>query len=122
MAGQAEHFETMKDSMPLEARLFYADYFDNYSKYFSSVSRPSKLEKLQDPRIYQAFEGALLDKYPSAIYKCVLFSFALKLGPRLFLGEMDTCSGLEEKGRFLRVPRVRGKREVPSYSQGPKRN
>nr|XP_034177503.1 D-beta-hydroxybutyrate dehydrogenase, mitochondrial [Osmia lignaria] len=69
MAGQAEHFKMMMDSMPEEAKHFYADYFNNYCKYFSSVSQATKFEKLQDPRIYEVFEGALLDKYPSAIYK-----------------------------------------------------
>ncbi|CAK9813909.1 Estradiol 17-beta-dehydrogenase 2 [Anthophora quadrimaculata] len=69
LARQAEHFEAMRRSMSEEARTFYGDYFDTYSQYFASVTQGTKLEKLQDSRIYEVFEDALLDKYPSAIYK-----------------------------------------------------
>lgn len=57
--------------MSEEARAFYGDYFTRYSQYFSSVSQGTNVEKLQDSGIYEVFEGALLDKYPSAIYKYV---------------------------------------------------
>ncbi|XP_076659781.1 SDR family oxidoreductase shroud isoform X2 [Halictus rubicundus] len=69
LARQGEQFETMRRSMTEEARIFYGDYFTSYSQYFGSVSHGGNLEKLPDPRIYEVFEGALLDKYPSALYK-----------------------------------------------------
>ncbi|XP_076299531.1 SDR family oxidoreductase shroud [Lasioglossum baleicum] len=69
LARQAEQFETMRKSMTEEARIFYGDYFTSYSQYFGSVAKGGNLEKLPDQRIYEIFEGALLDKYPSAIYK-----------------------------------------------------
>ncbi|XP_076392449.1 SDR family oxidoreductase shroud [Megachile rotundata] len=69
MARQTEHTQEMLDSMPKEAQSFYGDYLSSYFQYFTSVTQGSKLEKLQDSRIYKIFEGALLDKYPSAIYK-----------------------------------------------------
>ncbi|XP_076235153.1 SDR family oxidoreductase shroud [Calliopsis andreniformis] len=69
MLRQAEYFESMRNSMSEEARSFYGDYFTTYSQYFSSVSQGTSLQKLQDRGIYEAFEGALLDKYPSAVYK-----------------------------------------------------
>ncbi|KOC59747.1 Short-chain dehydrogenase/reductase family 9C member 7 [Habropoda laboriosa] len=69
LARQAEHFEAMRRSMSEEARTFYGDYFDTYSQYFASVTQGTKLQKLQDSRVYEVFEGALLDKYPSAVYK-----------------------------------------------------
>ncbi|XP_076637290.1 SDR family oxidoreductase shroud isoform X1 [Colletes latitarsis] len=69
LARQAEHFETMKKSMSEEAKVFYGEYFDRYSKYFVSVAHGGESRKLQDPRIYKIFEGALLDKHPSAVYK-----------------------------------------------------
>ena len=69
LARQAEHFESMRKSMSEEARAFYGDYFTRYSQYFSSVSQGTNFEKLQESGIYEVFEGALLDKYPSAIYK-----------------------------------------------------
>lgn len=70
LARQAEHFEAMERSMSLEEKRFYGDYFTRYSQYFSSVARGTNPRKpLQDSRLYEVFEGALLDKYPSAIYK-----------------------------------------------------
>ncbi|XP_031825632.2 SDR family oxidoreductase shroud [Nomia melanderi] len=69
LARQAEHFEAMRNSMTDEARNFYGDYFTSYSRYFGSVAQPGNLEKLTDPGIYEAFEGALLDKHPSTVYK-----------------------------------------------------
>lgn len=69
MARQSEHMQDMLNSMPIETQNFYGDYLSSYFEYFSSVTQGTKLEKLQDTRIYQKFEGALLDKYPSAIYK-----------------------------------------------------
>ncbi|KZC06504.1 PREDICTED: estradiol 17-beta-dehydrogenase 2 [Dufourea novaeangliae] len=69
LARQAEHFETMRRSMTEEARIFYGDYFAEYSRYFGSVGQAVDPEMLPDPGIYEVFEGALLDKYPSALYK-----------------------------------------------------
>lgn len=73
LARQAEHFESMRKSMPEEARAFYGDYFTRYSQYFSSVSQGTGSEKLEDRGIYEAFDAALLDRHPSAIYKYVRF-------------------------------------------------
>ncbi|XP_054010399.1 estradiol 17-beta-dehydrogenase 2 [Hylaeus anthracinus] len=69
LARQAEHFETMRNSMADEAKVFYADYFARYSEYFGSVAPRGELKKLQGQRMYEVFEDALLDKHPSAIYK-----------------------------------------------------
>lgn len=71
LARQVEHFETMRRSMSEEAKTFYGDYFTKYSQYFSAVGQDTSLKKLQDSGVYEIFEGALLDKYPSAIYKYV---------------------------------------------------
>ena len=71
LARQGEHFKKMKESMSSEARIFYDDYFARYSQYFSSVAQGGNLEKLRDSGIYEAFEGALLDTYPSAVYTYV---------------------------------------------------
>ncbi|CAL7949795.1 unnamed protein product [Xylocopa violacea] len=69
LARQAEHFETMKRSISAEVETFYGDYFARYSQYFSSVAQGTNLKKLKDVGVYEVFEGALLDKYPSAVYK-----------------------------------------------------
>ncbi|KAK1133037.1 hypothetical protein K0M31_014400 [Melipona bicolor] len=68
LARQRTHFKKMEKSMSSEMKTFYGDYFARYSEYFSSMARCGNLEKLQDSGIYEAFEGALLDKYPSAVY------------------------------------------------------
>lgn len=57
--------------MSEEAKNFYGDYFTRYTQYFSSVVQSESYEKLQDPGIYEIFEGSLLDKHPLALYKYV---------------------------------------------------
>ncbi|XP_078034898.1 SDR family oxidoreductase shroud [Augochlora pura] len=77
LARQTEYFETMRKSMTEDARTFYGDYFTSYSQYFGSVAHGGNLEKLPDLRIYEVFEGALLDKYPSALYKHESWRYSL---------------------------------------------
>lgn len=60
--------------MSEEAKTFYGDYFARYSQYFTSVGQDTSLRKLQDSGVYETFEGALLDKYPSPVYKYVYYS------------------------------------------------
>lgn len=74
LTRQVEHFEVMRRSMSEEAKTFYGDYFARYSQYFTSVGQDTSLRKLQDSGVYETFEGALLDKYPSPVYKYVYYS------------------------------------------------
>jgi len=54
-----------------EAIQFYGDYFTRYAEYFSLISPKNQdnVKVLSDPRIYEIFDKALLDIYPSAVYK-----------------------------------------------------
>ncbi|KAF7382888.1 hypothetical protein HZH66_013290 [Vespula vulgaris] len=70
LANQPERFDAMKESMTLDARYFYRDYFDRYVKYFEPLARKVTPKPVENPRIYEKFEGALLDNYPSSVYKC----------------------------------------------------
>lgn len=73
----------MKESMTLDARYFYRDYFDRYAKYFEPLACKVTPKAVENPRIYEKFEGAMLDNYPSPVYKwvscndyiCLFFSF-----------------------------------------------
>ncbi|KOX77077.1 Estradiol 17-beta-dehydrogenase 2 [Melipona quadrifasciata] len=68
LARQSQYFKKMERAMSTEAKTFYGDYFARYSQYFSSMARCGNLDKLEDSGIFETFEGALLDKYPSAVY------------------------------------------------------
>ncbi|XP_046828893.1 estradiol 17-beta-dehydrogenase 2 [Vespa crabro] len=70
LAKQSECFDAMKESMTLDARHFYKDYFDRYAKYFEPLACKVTPKAVENPRIYEKFEGALLDRYPSSVYKC----------------------------------------------------
>ncbi|EZA51210.1 hypothetical protein DMN91_012826 [Ooceraea biroi] len=76
MRSQRSYFERMQSSMSDEAKEFYGDYFTRYMDYFSQVSQKTNVEYeenvqvLSDPKIYESFNGALLDIYPSTIYRC----------------------------------------------------
>ncbi|XP_034940009.1 D-beta-hydroxybutyrate dehydrogenase, mitochondrial, partial [Chelonus insularis] len=71
LSQQRKHFEVMKLAMTQEARSFYSDYFERYADYLSPLSRNvSPPQKIENPRLYEIFEDALLDQYPQAVYKC----------------------------------------------------
>lgn len=72
MKRQRLHFEEMSRNMSKEAKQFYGNYFNRYAEYFSLVSPTENLNNLKvlsDPRIYEIFDNALLNVYPSAVYR-----------------------------------------------------
>jgi len=75
MRWQQAYFEKMQSSMSDEAKEFYGDYFTRYMDYFSQISQKTSVQDeenvhvLSDTKIYEIFDGALLDTYPSAIYR-----------------------------------------------------
>ncbi|EFN77626.1 Hydroxysteroid 17-beta dehydrogenase 6 [Harpegnathos saltator] len=69
MARQRQYFNEMKRSMKSEAMVFYDDYFTRYVEYYSSVAGQNDLKRVTNSGIYEIFDNALLDVYPSAIYK-----------------------------------------------------
>ncbi|GAB1863843.1 Estradiol 17-beta-dehydrogenase 2 [Camponotus japonicus] len=74
MRRQRLYFNEMEQHMSDEAKQFYGNYFTRYAEYFSQASLSSdnedNIKVLTDPRIYEIFDGALLDVYPSATYRC----------------------------------------------------
>ncbi len=70
LANQEKHFDDMRLAMSEEARTFYGDYFERYAWYLESLSGPKRVCRLENPRLYEVFEAALLDDEPAAVYKC----------------------------------------------------
>ncbi|XP_046750628.1 retinol dehydrogenase 7 [Diprion similis] len=70
LSRQTKHFADMANAMKPEARNFYGSYFTRYRRYLSEMSREIAPHKIEDPLLYQAFDGALMDVYPRSVYKC----------------------------------------------------
>ncbi|KAL6434006.1 hypothetical protein ACFW04_005867 [Cataglyphis niger] len=74
MRRQRLFFDEMEQHMSDEAKQFYGNYFARYAEYFSQAGLSSgnqdNITVLSNPRIYETFDSALLDVYPSAIYRC----------------------------------------------------
>ncbi|XP_001600976.1 uncharacterized oxidoreductase YbbO [Nasonia vitripennis] len=77
LANQEKHFDDMRAGMSEEARTFYGDYFERYARYLESLSGPKKVSKLENPKVYEVFEAALLDDRPAAVYKCEPWRYTL---------------------------------------------
>lgn len=73
MRQQRLHFDEMEQHMSDEAKQFYGNYFTRYAEFFSQVGLPfgnqDNIKVLTNPRIYETFDSALLDVYPSATYR-----------------------------------------------------
>lgn len=69
MARQRQYFNEMERSMRSEGIIFYDDYFTRYVEYYSFVAGQDDLKRVTNPSIYEIFDNALLDVYPSAVYK-----------------------------------------------------
>ncbi|OXU19472.1 hypothetical protein TSAR_003136 [Trichomalopsis sarcophagae] len=77
LANQKKHFDDMRSGMSEEARTFYGDYFERYACYLESLSGPKKVCRLENPKVYEVFEAALLDDRPAAVYKCEPWRYTL---------------------------------------------
>lgn len=77
LARQSEHFASMASAMTEEARSFYGNYFTRYSQYLSGISREIVPERLENPLLYDIFNGALTDVYPRGVYKCEPWRYTL---------------------------------------------
>lgn len=69
MARQRQYFNEMEQSMKPETMAFYDDYFARYVEYYSSVAGQNDLKRVTNSSIYDIFDNALLDVYPSTVYK-----------------------------------------------------
>lgn len=75
MKRQRLHFDEMSQHMSDEAKRFYGTYFHRYAEYFSQISpteNEDDVKTLSNLRIYEMFDSALLDVYPSAVYRLLL--------------------------------------------------
>lgn len=69
MGQQLQNVQEMHDNFTEEQHRFYSDYFKRYNIYLSFITPPSEPQKIYDDKLYQVFEGALLDKNPNTVYK-----------------------------------------------------
>lgn len=106
LARQSRYFDAMKSAMSEEARNFYGDYFDRYINYLLPLAQKISPRAVENPQIYETFEGALLDRYPSIMYKCepwrYFFYYTLfKITPSYVRDRLVV--------KFIRLPNWRGK-------------
>lgn len=69
MSRQVGYFNEMRAEMSEDAKDFYGDYFERYVNYLSPLSSVKKPHQIKHAKLHKTIEGALLDKYPSAVYK-----------------------------------------------------
>ncbi|KYQ51538.1 Estradiol 17-beta-dehydrogenase 2 [Trachymyrmex zeteki] len=73
MKRQRLHFDEMRQHMSEEVKQFYGNYFTRYAEYFCMPSLTENRDHakiISDPKIYETFDNALLNIYPSAVYRC----------------------------------------------------
>lgn len=69
MSHQLQNVQEMHDNFTEEQHRFYSDYFKRYNIYLSFITPPPEPHKIEDDKLYETFENALLDKYPDDVYK-----------------------------------------------------
>lgn len=72
MKRQRLHFDEMRQHMSEEVKQFYGNYFTRYAEYFCMPSLTENRDHakiISDPKIYETFDNALLNIYPSAVYR-----------------------------------------------------
>ncbi|XP_074105463.1 SDR family oxidoreductase shroud isoform X2 [Cotesia typhae] len=72
LCHQQKYFKMMEAAMTPEAKSLYSDYFTRYANYLCSLPcNANAVPKiLENSNLYELLEGAMLDQYPQAIYKC----------------------------------------------------
>ncbi|XP_044745475.1 retinol dehydrogenase 7-like [Coccinella septempunctata] len=69
MANQPKYADEMYVNMSKEQKSFYNRYFREYHTYLTVIKPPSEVRKVQDPKLYELFEEALLNVSPRIVYK-----------------------------------------------------
>jgi 3-hydroxybutyrate dehydrogenase len=69
VSSQLKHASTMKQSLNKEQLEFYEDYLDRLNMHLAAISVEREPQLLQDQRIIEKFEDALLQLNPNPVYK-----------------------------------------------------
>ncbi|XP_072767759.1 D-beta-hydroxybutyrate dehydrogenase, mitochondrial [Anoplolepis gracilipes] len=102
MKRQRRHFEEMAVYISYEAKQFYGDYFTRYCKYFSDLqSDKDEVTVLSNVKIYETFDSALLEVYPSPIYRCETWKYFFY---RILFKTTPTCIRDRLTQRFVNPP------------------
>ncbi|XP_044577584.1 D-beta-hydroxybutyrate dehydrogenase, mitochondrial [Cotesia glomerata] len=72
LCQQQKYFKMMEAAMTSEAKSLYSDYFTRYANYLCGLPCNANAvpQILENSNLYELLEGAMLDQYPQAIYKC----------------------------------------------------
>lgn len=68
-ARQSDFTREMRQGFTNEQRDFYGDYFNEFTGYLALFSGTKPVERIPNDDLFVQFEGALLDKFPNAVYK-----------------------------------------------------
>lgn len=68
MDRQLQNVQEMHDNFTPEQHDFYSYYFKTYNMYLSNLVPPTEPTKVDDDKLYEKFECAVLDKYPKVMY------------------------------------------------------
>lgn len=77
MSRQLLNVKEMHDAFTEEQHDFYEEYFKKYNIYLSYISGPSEPKRIEAGKMYETFDGALLDVEPYAVYKHEPLRYAL---------------------------------------------
>lgn len=69
MANQPKYADEMFVNLSKEQKCFYDRYFREYHAYLTIIKPPNDVKKVQDPKLYEIFEDALLNVSPKIVYK-----------------------------------------------------
>lgn len=113
MSRQVDNVYEMFSALSSEQRIFYEDYFKRYNSYLALLSGPSLPKKIEDKKLYEVFEGALLDQKPQRIYVCESWRYTFyhtlfKIVP-FRLRDILIC-------KFMKMPEFQGEPKISASS------
>ncbi|KAK9874844.1 hypothetical protein WA026_005660 [Henosepilachna vigintioctopunctata] len=69
LTNQMKYAYEMHENLSKEQKTFYGDYFKSYNTYLSFLSTSSEPKKVEDSKLFELFEDALLNTSPKTIYR-----------------------------------------------------